>query len=205
MTTPCTPYLSLPYLGGDERLCDGPPVWLSMEEKIKTLLGEIDDGLAVTAISIPMARVAQLEPVTFASFESSRVTWDSVIADTDNMVNLDIDADAVYLRRAGIWGVEANAQVSNAGSTDERINQNMSLPFTVVVTSRHWGSVPSSVPAFSDQVQVGLPTWRFFVLTQAAIDAAGPYRLTVDSGDIINGTATRWKAEMSVRWYAEVS
>ena len=112
-----TPDFCLPYFEGTDspcvdtgEVCAPSTVWCDMAAKIDEALTGFDETVSRAVTSFPYAQVAVSDaPFTFSSgasnLGSTIVPWDTVVGDSDNMVDLDIDTNTVNLRRSGIWNL----------------------------------------------------------------------------------------------------
>lgn len=115
----------LPYFEGSDspcvdtgEICAPSTVWCEMAAKINDALVAFDVEIDRAVASFPYAQVAVSEvPFTFSSGVSNSaemvVTWDTVVGDSDGMVNLGVDPTTVNLRRSGIWNLSCIAVMRN--------------------------------------------------------------------------------------------
>jgi hypothetical protein len=109
----------LPYFEGSDSpcvdtgmVCAPSTVWCDMATKIDEAFTAFDETISRAVESFPYAQVAVSEvPFTFSSGASNLftipVTWDTVVGDSDEMVDLNVDPTTVNIRRSGIWNLNA--------------------------------------------------------------------------------------------------
>jgi hypothetical protein len=196
----------LPYQTGADRRCDAPEVWqdflAQFEQQFRPL-----SNLAARLAQAPIAVVERRTPWDVATLGSSggQVQFDTVIIDTDNMVNLDFDNRSITPQRPG-WYLGygwVRSLVSQIGTDD----------LTVSFTGGFAGN-----PATRDQAD---PVVRFDVITSPpgnnAVDvytsvgkpwfpaetgATVPQPWTLQKGG--SNTASYDFAQMAVMWIADV-
>jgi hypothetical protein len=106
----------LPFFEGTDALCvdTGPTcepstVWCDMAARIDEALTEFDEAAARSVDSFPYAQVAMSSGFEIdtgdSTSETHLVLWDTVVGDSDAMVNLDTDSSTVTVRRSGIWNM----------------------------------------------------------------------------------------------------
>lgn len=114
----CTPNCLLPYQEGTDRPCDLGDVWCEFAEKVDANLVSLSEVVQRT-VNIPMAVVSATELLTLAVGESSNLLFDQVLADTDDMVNLDVSQSAVFPRRPGTlytYSLHIEAETTDAAT-----------------------------------------------------------------------------------------
>jgi hypothetical protein len=92
----------LPYQTGSDRRCDAPDVWRDFLAQFEQQFVPLSN-LAARLASPPIAVVERRTPWDVATLGSSggQVQFDTVVIDTDNMVNLDFDNRSVTPQRPG--------------------------------------------------------------------------------------------------------
>lgn len=83
-------------------VCDPSTVWCDLVNIVEAQLNPIDTLISRTATAIPLASVTGSEAVGTFPVE---VGFDTVLFDTDNMVNLDANPTIVTPRRNGMYMV----------------------------------------------------------------------------------------------------
>jgi hypothetical protein len=107
----------LPYFEGSDSpcldtgtVCDPSTVWCDMAAIIDAAFTGFDETISRAVESFPYAQVAVSGvPFTFSSGTSNLfsvvVPWDTVVGDSDGMVDLDTNVNTVNLLRSGIWNL----------------------------------------------------------------------------------------------------
>lgn len=106
----------LPYFEGTDSPCvdtgtDCAPstVWCDMAAKIDAALVGFDGEIGRAVDSFPYAQVAVSDGFVFAlgntTGDAEIVFWDTVVGDSDGMVDITVDPTTVFLRRSGIWNI----------------------------------------------------------------------------------------------------
>jgi hypothetical protein len=107
----------LPYFEGSDspcvdtgEICAPSTVWCDMAARIDEAFTSFDETISRAVDSFPYAQVA-ISDVPFvivggsSNLVTTLATWDTVVGDSDGMVDLDVDANTVNLRRSGIWNL----------------------------------------------------------------------------------------------------
>lgn len=107
----CTP-LGLPYPTGTDAPCDVDETWCLFTAAVETQLAGIGSILNRTAVSVPFAKVIrEAEQVMIPNIDTlvinDAIEWQGVEVDNDNMVDLSADPLHIYVRRPGIYMVDA--------------------------------------------------------------------------------------------------
>lgn len=116
-----TPIYGLPYQVGSDPPCFGPgtgcdnleSVWCDFVDLVEAQLDENDAVVGRTATSIPMAGVSitfpagQVDPHSLPP-AGNIIPFDTVMFDTDNMVQQDADGFFITPRRNGVYLVAVN-------------------------------------------------------------------------------------------------
>lgn len=109
----------LPYLEGSDNLCvntgtvcEPSTVWCDLATLLDGQLTVFDEIRARAVDSFPYAQVAitslpHLYQLGDTTGSETLLPWDSVIGDSDSMVNLGVDPYTITLRRSGIWNISA--------------------------------------------------------------------------------------------------
>lgn len=110
----------LPYFEGSDSpcvdtggVCAPSTVWCDMAAKVDEALTGFDETISRAVDSFPYAQVAVSDPFALNSGSSNLilypVSWDTVVGDSDAMVDLNVDPSSVNLRRSGIWNINCVA------------------------------------------------------------------------------------------------
>lgn len=114
-----TPDYCLPYLEGTDDLCintgtvcDPSTVWCDIATILDGALTSFDDIRERAVDSFPYAQVGitslpYLYQLGDTTGDETLLPWDSVIGDSDGMVDLSVDPYTVTLRRSGIWNLSS--------------------------------------------------------------------------------------------------
>ena len=196
-------------------VCEPSTVFCDLADKLETIVTGFDLTVNRTATGVPFAKVAltspQVQPVTSGTF-AFRINWDAVLADNDDMVNLDSDAQFVKINRPGIWWVELYVSGNPANTNDNHLNSYVitrgptvnSIPGTVLTQSTNRFRTNMAI-TFPGQVQ-NRAAYAFEV-TAADLALVG----TIDIGAVVSSTLvaptdgelTINSAQMNVYWTAE--
>lgn len=107
----------LPYFEGTDSPCvdTGAPcapstVWCDMAARIDEAFTGFDDTIDRAVESFPYAQVAISDvPFQISTGTSTAVQrlvlWDTVVGDSDGMVDLNVDPASINLRRSGLWNL----------------------------------------------------------------------------------------------------
>lgn len=142
-----TTSLGLEYQQGTDRPCDAPDVWCEFTETLEGLLLPIDSIAGRVSPSIPCAKVRRTTVLSVNDATTpfgAPVAWDSVVFDTDGMVDLTNSQFEVKPTRSGTYFIQANMlatlSAANVGSpTLNIIVSNFSTsPFFSSGTSAQW-------------------------------------------------------------------
>lgn len=211
----------LPYFEGPEDIClntgtvcDPSTVWCDMAALIDAKLTEFDQQVSGYISSFPYAEVAITDvPFTIDSGGSSGVsqiaTWDAVIGDSDNMVDLGTDPATMYLRRSGIWAIRCPV-TWRSSLAQTQLYLTLATPgtpkiptFTFTLFDRIWVEAvpdPGAVVGGSR----GLTTvFDLFIPVNAS---TGPAPLSISYNGFANAAfvITVEQAFWSARWVAEL-
>lgn len=202
----------LPYFEGTDSpcvntgtVCEPSTVWCDLAELLDARFTAWDSVLGRTAVTVPFAQVRRTTPVTFPLTASTTfpLTWEESVQDNNDMVNLTIDPQTVYIRRSGIWVYHFTAVVSAAvaGST-LTCQVDTSVPSVAASGNATWvQAVPSPPDNFEGRA---LMFDEPFLVTEADMSGVSAIslraRLTCDSTTDV----TLYEATASVYWFAEV-
>lgn len=154
-----------------------------------------------TSVAIPIfkvARTAQQIIDTNIAGVSDQIEWDTVLADNENMVNLDVDPTVARIDRAGLWQFELYlfgfppqtsgniliAALDNGGTTGFGSDSAM------------WRTGQSAYTRLSFGREI----------TQASLDSTGPFTVGASAsftGTTGNGLITIEYAELTGFWFGE--
>lgn len=217
-TTPnCLPY----FTGSDNpcvntgSVCDPSTVWCDMATLIDAKLSEFDSTINRAVDSFPYAEVAiTTVPFVLSSGATNLlteiVTWDTVLGDSDDIVNLSVDPNTFYLRRSGIWHVKM-ATVWRSSLADTRLTNTMSvitgaptLTSVGAFANRTW---VEAVPDPGTIVGGGLgleTTMDVFVLVDVSAGFPAAFNMTFSGFAASTFTLTVEQALMSAQWMADL-
>ena len=202
--TYCTPVCDLPGPSAEERFCDSAPTWLALAERINEILAEQDAVLGRTADTVPFAHVQITDPVTYTGVSTTSLTWDSVSADTDSMVDLDVDPYSIYPKRSGIWVIHTVVHVAKSTATNVDISNGLLTPYPTLLFSQeedYWTSAPSpgsTIPTDS----MALISNDIVIFTDSDIASSGFPRVVCQM-NLGSGDTVIKSAQMTVRWHGE--
>jgi hypothetical protein len=142
-----TTSLGLEYQQGTDRPCDAPDVWCDFTETLEGLLVPIDDIAGRISPSIPCAKVKRTTALSVNDATNPfgiPVAWDSVIFDTDGMVDLTNSQFEIKPTRSGTYFVVSTMVASLNGVTTTSATLNIIVsefstsPFFSSGTSAQW-------------------------------------------------------------------
>lgn len=198
-------------------VCDPSTVWCDLVTELDLILTGFGSTQSRTADGIPLAKVAnngQVEDLTTTT-TTFPVVWDSVLADNDNMVNLDADNLYVKINRPGIWWIELYLEGTPDISNDNELTGHLlqrgpttgnvpGLPLTES-TSRFRQSALGFFPGFVEvraayafQVTAASLALSSTIDIGAAVQASGAISATTPQ-------LTVRYAEMTVYWTSEAT
>lgn len=209
MTT-CTP-LGLVFPEGSDRACDVAPTTCEFAAGVEGYLNQLDALVQRTATTLPMAWVRTREPVplviSFASLSGIQPVFDTVVADTDNMVDLTVRPSEILINRTGIYliGFYVRGQVTllapgNAMNTFSLVSPTGSNSFPITGTGFN-----SYLPKFRSYVFTNgyIVAQTNFVIVP--LSAGETYTLTVNPSGNDNDTFTLVEADLYAVWLGDVS
>lgn len=108
----CTTDFDLPYQEGTDRPCDLPEIWCRFADLVEAQLLVVENIVNRTAVGVPFAKVTKTSTTTYPipalpGTDMFAVQFDSVVVDNDNMVDLSSDPLHVFVKRPGIYQVDA--------------------------------------------------------------------------------------------------
>jgi len=107
MTT-CTPIYQIPVVEGADDPCDIGDTLCAIAEATEVQLNLLDAVVARTDTTIPMVWVRTTTPFSIIETSGSEETpapFDTVVVNTDNMVNLTADTNTVVINTSGLYAV----------------------------------------------------------------------------------------------------
>jgi len=111
MTT-CTPIYGLEYQTGSDRPCDAPEVWCNFAQSVEDQLDIIDTSMSTSIVTVPQFAVSVAGGFTLSP--ADLVPFDTVLADTANIVDLSSNKYTFRLPMAGRWFLYYQASISYA-------------------------------------------------------------------------------------------
>lgn len=193
-------------------VCEPSTVWCDMADAMEIVLNSFDATVQRTGAGVPFAKVAMNNgQVTTANIPATQqVFWDTVVADNDNMVNLDVDNSYVKINRPGIWWVEL--YVAGIPGSVDAVNNGNELTSSIIQrptsvlsssTSQWRFGVFSVLPnTIQNRLAYAVQVTPAFLATDATLDIGA---LVTGSGNpvVANSPLTITYAEMTVYWTAE--
>lgn len=121
-----TPIYDLPYQEGSDPPCFGPgtgcdnltSVWCDFVALVEAELDAFDDIVGRTATAIPMAKISV--EGTWTANVCGTIPFDTVIFDTDNMVDLNAGA-GITPNRDGVYRIDFNMVFETLPATDGQV------------------------------------------------------------------------------------
>lgn len=207
MTT-CTPIYQLAIVEGTERPCDVAAPMCALAQSVEEQLTRLDGIIGRTYTAIPMAKVAISAPQTIqtsALAADIAIKFDTVLEDSDSMVNLSQSDIFVTLRKTGLFIVRC--YIEAATSTDPLASYQFQLRWQGPPGNTNTTSPP---PAFNPTIGwldvTTPPNSMKYVLR-------GSFRATLTGSQVwttvtygatpatLRGSLTR--AELDIEWVAD--
>lgn len=204
MTT-CTPVYRLPIIEGTDRPCDQGDAWCAFAETMETELDRLDAVVARTATAIPFAKVSLSAPQTYnATTSGSRIAFDTILDDSDNMVDLTANPGEVQAQRPGVYAVRCYIELGTTGSTANsflfRLTGQGPVASPTAIAPSPGGTM---VLEFPDPGIANSMTWRLRSAWRVSLPQSR-FFATITYGAIAPGaTAQLTRAEMDVVWMGD--
>jgi len=186
-------------------VCEPSTVWCDLTALLEPRLNAFDDIVARTATAVPFAKAARSAVQTIdmnIPEYSPSVRFDTVLADNDNMISLDVDDRFIFVNRPGIWEFEAYFRGSPPNTVGNIIE--------TAITEGGIGDV-SFESEDSTTCRNGDAFTRMAYtrsVSQADIDLAGGFVVGVGanmfSGTVGGGIITIEYAELTAYWVADL-
>jgi hypothetical protein len=109
----CTPIYTLPYATGSSDPCNIGSTGCAFATAVEEQLDSLDATVAQLQ-SPPFAYASNLAELSYNNNIPGNFvpTFDTTLADTDNMIDLSLDATSIYIRTAGVYSVFVDMEVS---------------------------------------------------------------------------------------------
>lgn len=207
-TTPdCLPYYECsdsPCLNTGT-VCEPSTVWCDLTDIIDSRLTGYDQTLSRTAAAVPFVKVAQtklqLNDYSIGG-TTGRINFDTVLADNDNLVNLDVENQFINLNRAGLWRLELYMYGSPPPVVSNIFSSSLIRSDTTTTTVGTANALWRAVICFN---RIGAVQ----VVTQADVDnsgglfigAVGSFRI---GGGVGNNTVIVNYTELTAYWVSDL-
>lgn len=116
----CTPVYGLPYIQGSDRPCDQSDTWCEFATAIDDALTRLDAIVDRTVDTIPQAQVRmtlpRTQPANAGGGTPQFIPFDTVDADTADMVDLTASPFTITLPRHGVYFVYYTVEGTTAGA-----------------------------------------------------------------------------------------
>lgn len=212
----------LPYFEGSDspcvdtgEVCAPSTVWCDMAAKIDAAFTGFDDTISRAVESFPYAQVARSDtPFTFSTGTSTAATllvlWDTVVGDSDGMVDLNVDPSSITIRRSGLWNFNCTV-VWRSSDTNDNLRAALVTPGAPKISAtftdiyEQWVEAVPSVPGSLPGPTLGLS--NVMDMTYAVDVSTGPAQFQIELnnstgvGDVI---ATVEVCRFSARWVADL-
>jgi hypothetical protein len=186
-------------------VCEPSTVWCDLAELLDARFSSWDSVLDRTVVSYPIAQVKRTTPVTVSmgGLDSFPVVWEEVVRDSNDMVNLTLDSESVFIRRPGIWVYHFTATVS-AATASRSLNLRVDSSIPSVVASGHatWVQAVPTPPANFDGM--AMMSDQEFLVTEADLAGVSEISLRAQLTNNLATDVTIYEATASVYWTAEV-
>lgn len=204
MTT-CTPIYRLPLIEGSDRPCDQSETWCAFAGTLETELDRLDSVVARTATAIPFAKVSLSTPQTFnATTSGSRIAFDTILDDSDDMVDLTANPGEVQARRAGVYAVRCYIELGTTGSTANSFLFRLTGQGPVNSASAILPGTGGNLSLeFQDPGIANSMTWRLRSAWRVSLPQSR-FFATINYGAIAPGASAQLtRAEMDVIWMGD--
>lgn len=104
----------LPYPNGTDQPCDFAEQWCDFTEALDGVFDTFQTAIDRTIPLVPLAILQQTVTRTVANFGA--IQFDTVLADTAGMTDIDVDPFSITIRRPGRYTVGAMLQKSTVGA-----------------------------------------------------------------------------------------
>lgn len=196
-------------------VCEPSTVFCDLADALETILNGFDLTVNRTATGVPFAKVAltspQVETVSAGTF-TFRINWDAVLADNDDMVNLDSDSEFIRITRPGVWWAELYVSGNPVNLTDNALTSYLIqrgptvnfVPGTVLTeaTSKFRSNISITSPGqVQNRAAYGFEVTEAYLATNGTFDigAAVAARAVLNPGVPL----TIDSAQLTVYWTAE--
>lgn len=217
-----TPGFCLPYFEGSDspcvdtgEVCAPSTVWCDMAAKIDAAFTSFDETISRSVDSFPYAQVARSDvPFTFSTGTSTAATllvlWDTVVGDSDGMVDLNVDPSSITIRRSGLWNFNCIV-VWRSGDTNDILRTTLVTPgapkisATFVDIFEQWVEAVPSVSGAVEGPTLGLS--NVMDMTYAVDVSTGPaqFQIQLENNTGVGGIdATVEVCRFSARWVADL-
>lgn len=200
--------LGLPYQEGTDRPCDLTETWCTFADVVETYLIDIDNIALRTATGVPMAKVVRLTEQQFAigafGYVNDVISFDTLLVDNDNMVDLASDQVRIFPTRAGVYELDAMVNCFPSQLASKARALISYSPYLEAVTA-----IASSIPnadVWYNNINQTVHIHVFGTVEVTAAELAGTTRpsftLNVDTGGTgpIPNSLRVISATMSVMW-----
>lgn len=191
----CTPVYGFPYIDGGDAPCDQDETWCAFAVAVETELDRLDALIDRTVDTIQFAWVRASVPQVILAAGADLISYDSVLFDTDNMVNLSADSTLITVTRPGLYDITFSATVATSGVANIGGAQ-----FSATTSSDGWvdnGTTTPYFPSFSTLLRIGS-------VAGISGDLVAPAQIritiTLNSGANVNVTS----ADLTVAWRADL-
>jgi hypothetical protein len=113
----------LPTIAGADRPCDATVTLCALRDRLNVLLNDYDNTINRTVTAVPAAMIwRELTDLPNPTVSPDiHVPFTRLGIDTDNMVNLALDARAITVRTAGVYIMAANCQIDPVGIQNNQL------------------------------------------------------------------------------------
>jgi hypothetical protein len=199
----------LPYFEGTDSpcvntgtACEPSTVWCDFAEAVEAKLDEFDTTVAVVE-NPPMAWVETLVPMTLTvgDLSDTPVVFDTVRADSANMVNLDENPSSITITRTGLYDVflYCRALTDLAGANFNQLTMNIAASPALVNNVFAYTSLVCDQVVQLDNVQIapGLHMTTYYEQGQVLSAFLNANGITADMD-------TTMKISMGVAWLGDI-
>jgi len=183
-----TPNFALPYPSPSDEPCDFAEQWCDFTEAIDAVFATFQEAIDRTVPAIPIAAIRK---TTASSVQNLvPVSFDTVLVDTANMTELDVDSFHITVTRRGRYSIVGFLEKLSAGTP-------LNSQITLLVGSDNFTILAGGIE------RGGAFVYRFNAYTPVrSLEVGEQVRLYFNTGT--TGSSTVNMASLSLAWHSDV-
>lgn len=208
----------LPYFEGSDspcvdtgEICAPSTVWCDMAAKINDALVAFDVEIDRAVASFPYAQVAVADGFVLDLINTTGdemiIFWDTVVGDSDGMVNIGVDPTTVFLRRSGIWNLNC-ILVAQSSLFPTSLQIDLVHPGAPKITPTFTFIIDEfteAIPAVSPPLGISLVMDWFYEVDVSTGPVPLQIKFTANGPGGSDNAITVAVARFSARWMADLS